>query len=261
MTQNNFDKIDFPDKPQSILYHMTELRKRLIYTISVFFIAFGISFSIKEKIFSLLAVPLTDLISNTDNQFIYTSLSETFTTYLKLSFITAFAITIPMILIQSWLFISPALYKNEKKLTGLILFISPILFIIGALFAYKFIIPNAWKFFLQFENSTVLAGVPLKLQAKISRYLTLTSQIILSFGLCFQLPLIVILLGKIGLVKSKNLLKGRKYSLLLIMIISAFLTPPDIISMLGLTIPLYILYELSAQILRFIEISKKNKNN
>jgi len=248
------------DKPQTMIEHLTELRKRLLYTLSFFCLAFAVSFFFKEHIFSMLALPLTEILTKTGGQFIYTSLPEAFTTYLKLCFMTAFAVSLPIILTQGWLFVAPALYRGEKKLSAVILLTSPILFLGGAYFAYKFIMPQAWAFFLNFEVSSMTAGVPLKLQAKISKYLSLTTQILFAFGLSFQLPLIMILLGKLGLVKASVLLKGRKYALLIIMIVSAFLTPPDVLSMLGLTLPLYILYELSAQILRFMGDPDDHRN-
>ena len=235
---------------KSLFEHLIELRRRLIYI----FLALGcgviISYPLAPTLFQFLTEPLVQVMGG-GRRLIYTGLTEAFLTYLKLSFFSGFILSLPFVLWQSWLFISPGLYSREKKVFFFLTLASPPLFISGAALAYYVICPVAWKFFLSFEVPPSPEGMSLQLEARMSEYLSLILKLVLAFGICFQLPLVLVGLHKIGLVTLETLRKNRKYAFLIIVIIAAVMTPPDIISPLGLIIPLYALYEMSIILITF----------
>jgi sec-independent protein translocase protein TatC len=222
-----------------LLAHIHELKRRLIYSIGFFIGAFAVSYYFSEEIYYFLIAPLTSANEGIQHSMIYTNLTEAFFTYMKLALFVAFFFSFPIIAIQVYLFLAPGLYKKEKKFLIPFLSASPVLFFLGAAFVYYFIIPLAWEFFLSFETSDI------QLQAKVSEYLGLVMHLILGFGISFQMPIIMILLAKIGVLKPEVLTKNRKYAFVIIIIIAAILTPPDVISQLGLASVLYALYEIS----------------
>lgn len=229
----------------SLNAHFLELKRRLIYVLIVFFISFLCSYYFVEDIYKFLLQPLVSQWGNRDRLMIYTNLAEIFFSYLSLAYYVSMCITIPFCLCQIYIFIAPGLYKNEKRHIFPFLISSPILFMLGAVFVYYFIFPIAWKFFLSFENYSFDSNIPMKLEAKVSEYLSITISMIIAFGIAFQMPIIFALLAKIGLVTDKILREKRKYAIVFIFIIAAILTPPDAITQIGLAIPMMILYELS----------------
>lgn len=236
-----------------LIEHLLELRRRLILSCAVFAGAFCIAYYFSESIFYLLIRPLAQAFDTIEGRrLIYTGLTEAFMTYLKVGMFAGAFVSFPVILSQIWLFVGPGLYAQEKKALRPFLFAIPVLFIIGALFAYFVVIPTAWKFFLQFETPAGMGGLPIQLEARMHEYLSLIMQLLLVFGLSFQLPVVMLLLAKFGLIKREMLVAKRKYAFLMVMIASAFLTPPDVFSMLALAIPLYLLYEASIQLMRFM---------
>jgi len=194
-----------------------------------------------------------------ERRLIFTALQETFLTYIKVAFFTAFFVTCPYILIQIWKFIAPGLYKHEKIAIIPYLVLTPILFFLGGLLVYYLIMPLAINFFLSFESTGVSSGLPIQLEAKVNEYLSLVMKLIFAFGISFQLPVVLSLLARIGLIDAKFLRERRKYVVVMIFATAAILTPPDPITQIGLAIPLLILYELSIFSVNIIE--KNNKKD
>ena len=241
--------------------HLAELRKRLIHSFIFLFIFFIGSYLFAEHIYGFLVDPFAQAVNDdgSNRRLIFTALQETFLTYLKVSFFTAFFVTSPFILMQIWKFIAPGLYKHEKIAILPYLILTPILFFLGGMLVYYLIMPLAIKFFLSFESSGVVTNLPIQLEAKVNEYLSLVMKLIFAFGLSFQLPVILSLLARIGIVDSKFLKERRKYVVVIIFAVAAILTPPDPITQIGLAIPLLILYELSIISVNIIE-KKVNKD-
>ena len=247
-------------KHSSFVDHLTELRSRLLKSLVFLLIFFIICYFFAENIYSFLVAPYADAVrdDSSERRLIYTALHETFITYLKLSFFTAMLVTSPIIITQIWKFVAPGLYKNEKKALLPYLIATPILFLLGSMLVYYLIMPLAIKFFLTFETIGDINGLPIQLEAKVNEYLSLIMRLIFAFGISFQLPVLLSLLARIGVVDSEYLKKRRKYVVVIIFAVAAILTPPDPITQIGLGIPLVILYELSILSVKIIEKKKLN---
>ncbi len=250
------------NKEGSFISHLTELRQRLINSFIFLTVLFVICYFFSEHIYGFLVDPYAQAVKDdtTERRLIFTALQETFLTYLKVSFFAAFFVTSPFILIQVWKFIAPGLYDNEKSAIAPYLIVTPILFLLGGMLVYYLIMPLAIKFFLSFESSGLSTNLPIQLEAKVNEYLSLVMKLIFAFGLSFQLPVVLSLLARVGVVDSKFLKDRRKYVVVMIFAAAALLTPPDPITQIGLAIPLLILYELSIFSVKIIEKKSEKKN-
>ena len=245
------------DTSMNFLDHLKELRQKLIYSIIFFIFSFIISFYFSQSIFEFLAKPLTSILQD-GNGLIYTALQEAFLTNVKVAFFTAAFISFPFLSFQIWSFISPGLLKKEKKISLPSLIAIPFLFLLGAAVVYYLISPIAWKFFLSFQTSQA-DSINITLQAKMNEYLSLMMTFIFAFGLAFQLPVVLLLLVRVGVLTIQQLVSFRKYAIVLAFIFAAIITPPDPFSQISLALPVIILYEVSILISRFLTKKDKKK--
>jgi sec-independent protein translocase protein TatC len=243
------------DKEMPLLEHLSELRRRLIWSAATFLVAFIICYHFAPRIYDFLAEPLAHALKARGEKpdLIYTALYEAFFTYIKVAIFAAAFVSFPVIAMQLWLFIAPGLYKREKRAMLPFLIVTPILFFAGGALAYYVIFPTAWKFFLSFQNTAPGSDVHIDLMAKVSDYLNLVMKLIFAFGLSFELPVLLTLLGKVGILTSASLKKYRRYAYVGCFILAAVLTPPDILTQCGLAGPLIILYEISVFSVKMVE--------
>ncbi|MGA1841431.1 MAG: twin-arginine translocase subunit TatC [bacterium] len=225
-------KIQFDEKIP-LTSHLGEIRSRLIRVIILLSVVFVICFYLSESILDIIREPIKGY------NLVFLSPTEAFFAHLKLGFFTALALTIPFILYHLWEFISPGLKIKEKKHTLPFVIFSTISFILGALFAYFLILPLGLRFLLTYKTNSLTPTIT------IGYYIGFTFRLILVFGIIFELPLIIFFLTKIGIVKPSMLTKNRKYAILIIFIVSAILTPPDVVTQILMAVPLIFLYEIS----------------
>jgi sec-independent protein translocase protein TatC len=240
------DPID--DKPMPLLEHLMELRRRLIYSLVAFMIAFGLSYWLSGRIYYFLAEPLAHVLEAQgmpQPHLIYTQLYEVFFTKIKVAMFGAGFIAFPMIANQIWMFVAPGLYRSEKRALLPFLIASPVLFVMGAALAYFVVFPFAWKFFASFQSMNAGGGVPIELLPRVSEYLDLVMKLIFAFGITFQLPVAITLLAKVGIVSPQGLIRFRRYAYVGCFVIAAILAPPDVITQCSLALPLIALYEIS----------------
>ena len=245
-------------KETSFVSHLTELRSRLIKSLIFIACIFVIGYFFAQELYNFLLEPYAKAVKNdgVDRRLIFTALHETFITYLKLAFFLAMFLGSPILLIQIWKFVAPGLYQDEKKALLPYLIATPILFLLGGMLIYYLVMPLAIKFFLSFETLATDNTLPIQLEAKVNEYLSLIMRLIFAFGLSFQLPVLLNLLARVGVIDSDYLKSRRKYFIVIIFTAAAILTPPDPITQIGLAIPLLVLYELS---ILSVKITEKNK--
>ena len=245
---------ELDDRQMPLLDHLIELRNRLMWACGAIFVGFVICYLFADHIYAFLVQPLADIYQGqTGRRMIYTGLTEAFFTYLKVAFWAGAFLTFPVVAAQLWMFIAPGLYRNEKQAFLPFLIATPILFFMGGAIAYYVVFPLAWRFFVSFETAGGPETLPIELEARVGEYLSLVMKLIFAFGLSFQLPVALTLMGRVGLVSSDALSRNRKFAIVGVFVVAAIITPPDIISQVTLAIPILILYEISILAVRFVE--------
>ena len=246
---------DTDERSMPLLDHLIELRSRLLKSAIAILVLFFICYYFAPDLYNFLVAPLADVLEKMGGQrrLIFTALHEAFFTYIKVAFFAALFLSFPFIAIQIWMFIAPGLYKNEQKAFAPFLIATPILFFMGGALVYYFIFPLACSFFLSFESVGGAGALPIQLEAKVDQYLSLVMRLIFAFGLCFELPVVMTLLGRVGMVTSKGMKEKRKYAIVLAFVAAAILTPPDVISQIGLALPTMLLYEISIISVKIVE--------
>ena len=247
-----------------LIEHLTELRSRLIKSVLAFLVGMVVCFTVWNSIFNFLTYPLCSAMmerGQKDCGLILIKLQEGFFVAISISFLGGFMLAFPYIAFQMWRFVAPGLYKNEKGAFLPFLLASPFMFFLGAAFAFWVVTPLAFDFFLGFQQPGSLgqsddgeSGIAaIAFQGSAQEYLSLTIKFIVAFGLCFQLPVLLTLMGKVGLVSSDGLKTVRKYAVVGILVMAAIVTPPDIITQVILFVVVYGLYELSIYLVRRVE--------
>ncbi|MBL8662896.1 MAG: twin-arginine translocase subunit TatC [Candidatus Odyssella sp.] len=247
------------DYKMPLMDHLIELRKRLMWSFLAFIVITTVALTFAGDIFNFLAKPLLDVFKDKPElrTMIYTSLIEKFFTNIKVGIWTGFFFSFPIFAIQIWKFVAPGLYKNEQKAFRPFLVATPVLFFAGGAFVYFLVMPMAWQFFAQFEQTGATTdAIRIQLMPKVSEYFSLVLQLIFAFGICFETPVLLGLLARAGLASAKGLAQKRRYAIVIMFIIAAIITPPDVISQLALAIPMCILYEIGIIVARRIEKQK-----
>lgn len=252
MNDQSIPEID--DSKAPLIEHLIELRQRLLWAVAALVVAFGFSLFFADEIFAILVKPLTAAFPVGEGKIIYTKLYEAFFVEIKVAMFAAFFLAFPIISNQLWAFVAPGLYSNEKKAFLPFLIATPLLFMAGAALAYFIVMPTAFRFFIGFEGE--VGGLTQEALPAMGDYLSLVMQFILAFGVCFQLPVLLLLLNRAGLVTREQLKGLRRYMIVAAFALAAILTPPDVISQLMLGIPLILLYEVSLAIMWFTDRKK-----
>lgn len=266
------------DSSAPLIEHLTELRSRLIRSVLAFVVGMVLCFAVGGMILDFLLVPIENTmraLGNPNPVMQYTAPQEYFFTLVRISMVGGLMVSFPVIATQLWRFVAPGLYKTEKNAFLPFLIASPILFLMGAAFAHYVVVPLAMAFFLGFADlpsfvSALMAtgdvgqaqkdsGIDIVFNGKVNETLDITLKMIVAFGLCFQLPVLLTLMGKAGLVSSEGLKNVRKYAIIGILVLAALVTPPDVVTQIILFVVVYSLYEISIWLVKSVE-SKREKS-
>jgi len=265
------DEID--DSTAPLIEHLAELRSRLIHSVVAFLVGMVICFTVATPLFNFLTHPLCQVLEEggQDCALIFISPQEGFFVAIKISLLGGFVLAFPYIGLQMWRFVAPGLYQNEKGAFLPFLVASPFMFLLGASFAFYVVTPLAYDFFLGFQQFGTTGeavasgpaqnqpGLSVVFQGSAQEYLNLTIKFIVAFGLCFQLPVLLTLMGKAGLVSSEGLGSVRKYAVVAILVLAALVTPPDVITQVILFVVVYGLYEISILLVARVERKRDAK--
>lgn len=252
-----------PEQLMTWVGHLTELRSRLFKVMFFFILAFLAVYPFADRILDVLMIPLARAMNETggSQRVIFTGLAEGFITHLKLAAFGGIILSVPFGAFQLWRFIAPGLYPQEKTFLRALFIASPVLFIIGALFVFYALMPLAFRFLLSFQQlsgAQAQMHLPVVLEARLSEYLSFFTALVLAFGLSFQLPIVLVILVRMGVIRLRTLIAGRRYAVVLIFVLAAVLTPPDVISQFALALPLLFLYETAIWCIGYLE-KKKNQ--
>ncbi|MPQ94744.1 twin-arginine translocase subunit TatC [Thioclava sp. JE_KL1] len=261
MSDNN----EIEESSAPLIEHLAELRTRILYSLGAFIVAMVVCYTVWNPIFNFLTRPVCSALESRGEQcgLYLIKLQEGFFVAINISFLGGFALAFPIIAYQMWRFVAPGLYRNEKNAFLPFLVASPVMFFLGAAFAYYIILPLAFNFFLGFQQGEIGATsganemAAIGFQGSVQEYLNLTIKFVMAFGICFQLPVLLSLMGKAGLVSSEGLGNMRKYAVVAILVVAAIATPPDVISQVILFTVVYGLYEISIQLVKRIEKTRE----
>jgi len=254
VTPSPEDEAELESSKAPLLEHLVELRNRIVYSMIAFVLCFIVCYAFAQPIYLFLTQPLADaLAGQVGRQMIFTALYEAFFTYVRVAAFGALCLAFPFMAAQLWWFIAPGLYRHERAAFWPFLLATPVMFILGAAFVYYLILPYAIRFFLGFETPGGNGALPIELQARVGEYLSFVMTLIFAFGFCFELPVLLTLLGRVGIVTSAGLSGARRYAIVGVVAIAAVVTPPDVFSQIALSVPLIGLYEVSIWLVYLME--------
>jgi sec-independent protein translocase protein TatC len=260
VTPSKEDEDELESSKAPLLEHLVELRNRIINSLWAFLIAFIVCFYFSKDIYGFLTQPLANAVAGQpERRMIFTALYEAFFTQVKVAMWGALCVAFPFMAYQLWMFIAPGLYKHERKAFWPFLLATPVMFIMGGSFVYYLMLPRAIQFFLGYESKGENGSIPIELQARVGEYLDFVTTLIFAFGFCFELPVLLLLLGRVGIVTSAGLAGVRRYAIVGVFFVAAVVTPPDVFSQLALALPLIGLYEMSIWGVWLIEKSRAKK--